>query len=269
VISRNRNQPHWPANALRGWLLAAMVLAGLAVLATARTAEAAQDSTAVKTALRLDSTQVAVRLISEAELSRFRGDPEFDYNREHAGANTLWQRITSWLFGSLSRALAATPMAPLLQYLPYFIMAGAFYLLVTRLHKSQAHGLFARRESAISPDSMAEIRDIQTVDFRAAIDAAIAEKAYRRAVRLLYLDSLRLLAQTGAIAWHLEKTNHDYLRELRDPHLKQPFSELTCLFEYTWYGEFALEMADFRQAHEKFRSFEGLVARQAPSPERK
>ena len=93
------------------------------------------------------------------------------------------------------------------------------------------------------------------MDFDRLIAEATAARAYRRAVRLLYLKTLKTLAADNLIDWQRDKTNHEYIAELRQPALRSSFAELTFLFEYIWYGDFPVDEGVFDRARSRFTQF--------------
>ena len=98
--------------------------------------------------------------------------------------------------------------------------------------------------------------DIRTLDFDRLIDEAVAVRNYRRAVRLLYLKTLKALAAHHLIDWQRDKTNHEYIDELPQPTLRRAFADLTMLFEYVWYGDFAVDEAVFGRVQRSFTRFD-------------
>jgi len=63
---------------------------------------------------------------------------------------------------------------------------------------------------------------------------------------------LKSLSDKNTIEWDIEKTNSDYIREIKDNKLKQDFQFLSYIFEYSWYGEFELNDNDFSKAEAAF-----------------
>lgn len=59
---------------------------------------------------------------------------------------------------------------------------------------------------------------------------------YREALRLQYQISLRHLDLSGKLRLTPEKTNWEYVQELRDRQLSADFAVLTHFFEYVWFG---------------------------------
>jgi hypothetical protein len=98
--------------------------------------------------------------------------------------------------------------------------------------------------------------DVTKMEFEDLLQKAIDAGSFRVAVRLLYLRALRQLSDQSQITWRKEKTNHEYIRELRDKNLRPGFSDVTLIFEYIWYGEFPVNKDDFNLARASFVQFE-------------
>ncbi|MFQ5651037.1 MAG: DUF4129 domain-containing protein [bacterium] len=213
-----------------------------------------------------DSSGVRMRAVAPARLAVYRNHPDFDYRRKRPQAKTFWQKLHLWWMSLIYRILASRPLRPFWRILPYAIVTGAFLLVVSRLLKSNLGGLFYQSSGRATGTHEAADENIRTMDFQQLIEVAIREKHFRRAIRLLYLSTLKKLSQTGHIDWKLDKTNHDYLIELGAGSMAQPFADLTRLFEYIWYGEFQLGENEFLIALQRFREFDTLFTAREGQP---
>ena len=86
----------------------------------------------------------------------------------------------------------------------------------------------------------------------AMLEKSLEEKQYRLAVRLSYLIVLKRLSDAGHIHWQADKTNHSYMNEISKQELRQPFSNLTRMYEYVWYGEFDITAGHYREIENDF-----------------
>ena len=112
------------------------------------------------------------------------------------------------------------------------------------------------RKSAAGRLNLQEVTEnIHAMDFEALIAEAVAAGQYRRAVRLNFLKSLRLLTEKQHIHWKPEKTNRDYLEELTPSELRLPFQELATRYEYIWYGDFPVDASRYEDARLRFEQF--------------
>ncbi|MCK7558352.1 hypothetical protein MKQ70_26460 [Chitinophaga sedimenti] len=85
--------------------------------------------------------------------------------------------------------------------------------------------------------------------------AAAQEGNFRQAVRYLYLYSLDLLHRKGMVVMMADKTNADYLRELRGNPYYKTFSLLTLAYEYVWFGHMNLGKEQFDELNGRFVAF--------------
>jgi hypothetical protein len=97
--------------------------------------------------------------------------------------------------------------------------------------------------------------DIHAIDFDRAIQDAIDTRNFRMAVRLLYLQSLKNLADRGLINWQLNKTNIAYVHELDNHEFQQTFRDLTFQFEINWYGDVPIDENEFGSVRDQFNRF--------------
>lgn len=83
--------------------------------------------------------------------------------------------------------------------------------------------------------------------FRQQAEAAFSSGDYRSAFRARYLHLLWLLEQKKLIRYRKDKTNHDYLKELKGNALYVPMQELTIYFDGIWYGMQPLSSPEYRR----------------------
>ncbi|MEO8766516.1 MAG: hypothetical protein ABI416_19605 [Ginsengibacter sp.] len=118
-------------------------------------------------------------------------------------------------------------------------------------------GLFASRNTKAEEEPTG--REPEALNEYSAYNLLIHEAESKNdlnlAVRYLYLQSLKRLADHELIIFSPDKTNNLYLQEMAaNSHLKE-FSFLTLNYEYTWYGRFAIDMTKYHDLKEKFISF--------------
>ena len=91
-------------------------------------------------------------------------------------------------------------------------------------------------------------------------EALCARGEYRAAIRSLFLAFLRKLEQKGLVIFIKNKTNREYLSELRNSNKLNPYMEnFTLQYEEAWYGMKECARGDFDRAREAYeRSGSGL-----------
>lgn len=87
------------------------------------------------------------------------------------------------------------------------------------------------------------------------LQQAITNKNYRRATRFYYLIVLNTLKERKLINYHKEKTNSDYLFELKKPETRKQFSTISRIYDYVWYGEFLVDDAQFEKIKNEYQYF--------------
>lgn len=90
---------------------------------------------------------------------------------------------------------------------------------------------------------------------KAALDTAQKSGNYREAVRLLYCIALRRLALSGKVTVKPEKTNWEYVNELRERTTAEAFGKLTGIYELIWFGEGRATEEEFNRHEPTFQSF--------------
>lgn len=200
----------------------------------------------------------------DKDLSKEYTGSEFDYDQIRGESENFLKRFVNWFFKTLEDifGIEVNPdLYSLVETLLYIILISVgLFLMVRLLMGQQATSFFRGKSKALAPLSIIEEQLAQT-DFDALIDEALAQNDYRLAIRYKYLKTLRQLSVKNIIDWHFEKTNSDYVREINSDELKHGFSKVSYLYEYIWYGEFAIDAAGYQKADTSFNSFLNTIKR--------
>lgn len=97
--------------------------------------------------------------------------------------------------------------------------------------------------------------EIDDNNLDAKIQQAVQEKNYRLAIRFMYLKTLRSLNEKGWIRYHAQATNNEYINQVHHYGAGNEFRFLTHIYEYVWYGEFALTEEQFNKVQQNFQQF--------------
>ncbi|MGH1336273.1 MAG: DUF4129 domain-containing protein [Aureispira sp.] len=98
--------------------------------------------------------------------------------------------------------------------------------------------------------------NLQEADVEGFLAQSLKQKDYRLAIRLYYLAIIKELSAKGLIDWKRDKTNGQYLRELRKqnyPQLKA-FRGVTRVFEYVWYSNMTFDGGQFEEVRIDFNN---------------
>ncbi|HMK20401.1 MAG TPA: DUF4129 domain-containing protein [Chitinophagaceae bacterium] len=136
----------------------------------------------------------------------------------------------------------------------FWILAiGLFVYLVYRLFLSNSSFLSRSRKNIAS--DIAVIEEENASDPDSLLRNAIRNGNYRLAVRYLYLQSLQRLSEKKFIEINTNKTNYEYVMEVRRHKFANEFASLTLQYEYVWYGEYPVDERLFEQIQGSFTQF--------------
>lgn len=97
--------------------------------------------------------------------------------------------------------------------------------------------------------------DIFSIQYKQAIQKALQNKNYRLAIRLHYLQLLKMMADKKIITYRPDKTNFDYLMQLRPTDHYNDFFSVTRNYEYSWYGLFDISEQQYQKMEQGFENF--------------
>ena len=134
----------------------------------------------------------------------------------------------------------------------------AIALLAFLIYKVLEKHLFVKnkktKQKSLSDEKTVE--EIESIDeLEQLYNEAVKSGNYRLAVRIQYLMIIRELSQQNLIVWKKDKTNREYIREMRKSNSFDAFREITNLFERIWYGHFDINKATFEKISPRFRDF--------------
>ncbi len=145
--------------------------------------------------------------------------------------------------------------APILKpFIWLVIIAGFVTFLVIFLSNSNTR-LFRKTSKINDEEINPATSDIFSINYQAEINKAAAAGNYRFAVRLMFLRLLRELSDTGKIQYRQDGTNFDYMMQLHGTALYGDFSRLTRHYEYSWYGQFAIDTEKYGHIANDFENF--------------
>jgi len=122
-------------------------------------------------------------------------------------------------------------------------------------------GFFQRQTTLSNVTVLPEEKEhsLATADYNMFVAQSVAAKNYRLAIRYHYLQVLQMLASKGTIQFTVDKTNAQYIRELKNQPYKNDFVSLTLHYEYAWYGRFYIDEKMFEKIQNHFKKFTSLI----------
>ena len=138
-----------------------------------------------------------------------------------------------------------------------FLLGGFVIYLLLRLILGSDMQFWkkSRKSKKITESLVYKEEDIHETDLEALLSNALKNQEFRLAIRYYYLLILRGLSHKKLIDYHKDKTNSEYLFEIKSDDLRDQFSHLSYIYAYVWYGEFAIDENAFSKAENKYQSF--------------
>ena len=208
-------------------------------------------------ALLAASTPLAaqMRWLSRETVDSLAAGEGLNYGREPLGGEEILPDAEPVTYGSGERGDPPGQWAANISWLMYAILA-ILLLLVGWAVLKQFAGSAGRKVSMAGAGAPIGEEDLRSTDFRQLIREAEAAQDWRMALRYHHLLVLRTLQDRGQIRWHPYKTDSDYLAELKDFSLREPFSRLSRVFAYFWYGEHTLTTDQYQRLLSLIRPFD-------------
>lgn len=221
-----------------------------------------QDSLIVK----YDSEPLEIKKIQEEGLHAYTNNSDFDYeiikqdiswwDDFKTWLGNIFLKFFEWLFG-VEEAIGY--LAIFFRIIPYILLVLLLLLLIKFFLNVNSRAIINAKKNQALVSLSEEEHIIKNEDIQQLIQKALTDKNYRLAVRYYYLYILQLMTEKELITWELQKTNDDYLNEIKKQDLKQPFTKITRLYDYIWYGNFDIDEAKYSRAEAAFSSLQKMV----------
>lgn len=187
--------------------------------------------------------------------------PEFNYQDNRINRLSWWDQIAAKIKGFLNS------LFPNLHWNAgvtiYYVLIGigliALLYVVYRLTTSGKKMRFREEYEDTETPGWIEKR-LTELNLETFLEQALAEKDYMLAIRYLHLINLKKLAASGQIDWHHQKTNHEFLREIKNRALSRDFARTIHIYEYVWYGRFPIGEEKYREYRQTFQELNREIA---------
>lgn len=185
-------------------------------------------------------------------------DPAFIYEFKTPEKNA-WDRFKEWLASIFKKLFSfgdnktSTLLVEIfLRIIAVVIVIAVIYMIVKAIMNNEGQWIFGRNsdKKIINYDEIE--KNLHLVDFEKLIQNSLQSGEKRLVVRYYYLWLLKKMSAKQIIVWDVEKTNSDYIYEIKDPTQKDDFAYLSYLYNYIWYGEFDLDDVTFTKAKNAF-----------------
>lgn len=183
-----------------------------------------------------DNSHVVYRSPDVADIEQLKQDSRYDYelvNNRPGWLARMFSRFIEMLVGQ-SQGLT------FVSFLLIGLMVIGFVIFILRLLDIPVVGfiVFAKagkKEELLFSDNISSDNEGKLTEL---LDMYRSNGAFREAVRILYLLTLRKLENCGVLELRDYKTNRDYVREIKDATLKELFSNLVKIYDHVWFGQY-------------------------------
>lgn len=186
---------------------------------------------------------------------------EFDYSIIKP-KESLWEKfkrrinkIVEAIFGNIDPSKTARYTEIIVWTLAILIIGFVLYLFIRFLLNKNGSIFFSKKNKKLSLQNQDLKENIHEINFSESIANCEKQEEYRSAIRYQFLLVLKKLADAKQIHWNPEKTNKDYIQELKNLNQKREFEELVYIFDYIWYGEFEIDKRAYDYFKQKFIHF--------------
>lgn len=181
-------------------------------------------------------------------------DEAFVYEEKTEEKNA-WDRFKEWfatilqnIFNFSSKHTSMNVVVIILKTLAVLVVGFVIYLIAKAILNKEGQWIFGKNSNKkVIYDTDIE-KQLFITDFEKLINETLASGQTRLSIRYYYLWLLKKMSEKNIIEWDIEKTNSDYLYEIKNEAQKENFAYLSYLYNYIWYGEFELDETTFDKA---------------------
>jgi hypothetical protein len=192
----------------------------------------------------------AQQLFDAEKLEELKNDEDYDYE-EITNQTSLWTDFKAWLMSMLKKMLGVEDFSGFWEFffdvLPYAALLMFLIIIVWYLVKYNTGSQIMRQHNKAKVTLTEEEELLMKRDLEELANKAISNENYRLALRYLYLNCLKRLDMKNIVRFSNEKTNFDYIREIKQLDIASAFKGITIAYEQIWYGGLVFDIYYFNQ----------------------
>ena len=224
---------------------------------------AEENNSAVTVAENIEEADAGT--YSDTLLSQYRPIPEDTIRRINEDKGFYYKKYFDSLLRAsqnISKKIKVPDSSFFSSLFKLIIWIGAISLLAYLVYKLflSNSSMFSRNRKNYDTENI-KVDEENPENPGALVEQAVREGNYRFAVRYLYLQTLMNLAEKKYVQTGSDKTNYQYVSELRNQPFVNEFSSLTLQYEYVWYGGYDLDEDIFDQIYLGFKNFNKTIGR--------
>lgn len=154
-------------------------------------------------------------------------------------------------------------LAPVAKYGSLILLIGLLIWLISMVVKQYISEPGISKEDLLSwevnPDKISYDK------LEELLESYLKENNHRQALRILFLMVLKDLSSMELIIWKKNKTNHDYLRELKDTGIQLSYRRISIAFDAARYGNYIVTENSFLVVREHFDAIQKAIKPTSPA----
>lgn len=158
--------------------------------------------------------------------------------------NLQWNKFLNWLLSGIEEGNLWNYVALILKIL-VIIGIGVLIIWLFSKYYSSRQKATAQHQNLVNLSEEEQL--LRQKDLLSLVEEAEQNENYRLASRYLFLNTLKHLREKKIIDYQFQKTNSDYKSEITQDIIKTDFIYLSRLYEFVWYGDFELNVSDFKK----------------------
>lgn len=193
----------------------------------------------LKTNFSTDNT-IFPKKISENYKEKYK-EKDFNYD-EIKPRESLWTKIKRkfskiWdrIFGDPNDTVNGLQYG--LQLLAILVIAIALFFIIKYLINKDGNFFWSKKNKKVNIASGVLYENIHEINFPVTIAELEQKQDFRSAIRYQFLYTLKKMSDQKLIQWNPDKTNTDYILEIKDASQRGSYEDLSYIFENVWYGE--------------------------------
>ena len=214
----------------------------------------------------IDTTLVVKKQFDKTKMDAYKNQKAFNYSEEDTTSwyqqiadwlDRVYRKILSWFFDDIDAPVGF--LKTFLTLLPYIIAVIVLYLIINFFLKVNSRSIISGKTNK----EIVHIEDdeelLNSKDLPNLISNAIEAENYRLATRYQYVLLLQQLSNKELIIWEQQKTNEDYIKEVKSKNIHTEFEEITRFYDFVWYGNFKINAEEYANGIKNIQKIKEII----------
>ncbi len=203
------------------------------------------------------------RTFDQERIDEIKNQTAYIYNGE--APVRFWDQFIEWLIAKLTTLFdgaSERQISIFIKIIQGILWGLGIFAVVMIFFSLFKYGAFnpLKKENKLDDIEFNSLEEkVLETNWQELIDLEINAGKYNVALRLLFLQSIQLLNEKQLICWEKNKTNYDYLRELRKTNFETSFKNLIQYYNFGWFGDFEIKEWYFSDIHSEFKAFNNSI----------